>query len=407
MRGRSLSRPLAGIFYSEINVSAIVDVLTGVTAPARARPVRRSTALSLVFASGAAGLVWQMVWTTQFGVALGHEFIAVLAVMAAFFGGLAAGAGLLAAPIERSCHPGRWYVALEAAIGAWALLVNWASPAILALLTRWIGAAPSAGWHWGVAFCMPLLLLLPATMAMGATLPAVERVLRRAGSGTDTSYLGGLYAVNTAGAMAGLLLAVFWLIPAVGVRQVSWLFALVNLCCALVAWCAWGRPTIDAVSLPRSVAVPPVTSPAHRWPAQTGARLLLTGLLGAGYEVLAVRVLAQVTENTVYTYAMLLANFLLGTALGAAWLQRMGAQGKVTGQRIDRGLDWLVAALLAGRASVRRWRGNGPWAPLPCCCPRSPWARCFRCCAGWRSSKACRLATRSVSTPWAARWPRW
>jgi hypothetical protein len=57
--------------------------------------LRASLALVLIFTSGACGLVWQMLWTAGLGVALGHEIIAVLAVLGAFFGGLAAGALLL------------------------------------------------------------------------------------------------------------------------------------------------------------------------------------------------------------------------------------------------------------------------------------------------------------------------
>jgi spermidine synthase len=69
-----------------------------------------------------------------------------------------------------------------------------------------MGAEPSALWHWALAFFIPLLALLPATLAMGATLPAMERLLRR----NDTHPLGSVYAANTAGAMTGLLLAVFF-----------------------------------------------------------------------------------------------------------------------------------------------------------------------------------------------------
>ena len=56
--------------------------------------------------------------------------------------------------------------------------------------------------------------------------------------------------------------------------------------------------------------------------ARRAARLALTGLLGIGYEVLVVRVLSQVTEDTVYTFAMLLAVYLVGSAAGAAGYQR-------------------------------------------------------------------------------------
>src|SRR5688500_1930291 len=134
-------------------------------------------ACALRVASGFAGLAYQIVWTQQSTAWLGHESAAVLAVVAAFFGGLALGALALGSRIERSARPERWYAGCELAIGAWsivlALLLEPASGALLTL----IGPQPAPLWHWSVAFFGTFLLLLPATLAMGATLPAMERVL--------------------------------------------------------------------------------------------------------------------------------------------------------------------------------------------------------------------------------------
>jgi predicted membrane-bound spermidine synthase len=99
-------------------------------------PTHWAFAALLVFASGAAGLVWQIVWTAKFSLALGHEIIAVLSVMAAFFGGISAGSLLLAHRLERSAHPGRWYAGLEALISGWALLVAFVSPFALPQLLQ-------------------------------------------------------------------------------------------------------------------------------------------------------------------------------------------------------------------------------------------------------------------------------
>ena len=74
--------------------------------------------------------------------------------------------------------------------------------------------------------------------------------------------------------------------------------------------------------------------------------LAVTGLLGIGYEVLVVRVLSQVAENTVYTFAMLLAVYLVGTALGAA------AYSRLPNALRDRLLWLLTAACLLGTASL-------------------------------------------------------
>lgn len=316
-------------------------------------------ALALMFCSGAAGLVWQMVWTAWLGVALGHEMVAVLATVAAFFGGLAAGAALLAGPVERSARPARWYAALELVVAGWSLVVLFACEHALPLLSGAIGPQPSPLRHWGIAFVLPLVLLLPATVAMGATLPAMERVLR----GAVARPLGALYACNTAGALAGLLLAVFVAIPGLGLRGTTLLFVLVNALCAHVAWLLWSEQVVG-------------TAVAAQSRASAGTRLLVwllfaTGCLGIAYEVLALRVLSQVTENTVYTYAVLLAVFLLGTAAGAAWLRRGGRLAQASADTL---LALLVLAMAAGAATlwwadvivetVAGCLGGGPMAAL-------------------------------------------
>jgi len=129
----------------------------------------------LFFFSGSAGLGYQMVWSKMFTTGLGHEMPAVLAVLCAFMGGMALGAWGLDSLIARSRSPGCWYGYLEIVIGAWgflsAALVPVANQAALPL----IGLDPSPLRHWLIAFMLPSLALLPATAAMGATLPAMER----------------------------------------------------------------------------------------------------------------------------------------------------------------------------------------------------------------------------------------
>jgi spermidine synthase len=363
---------MAGFLFLKVRVFVAVS---SITPQAPILPVRAQAhwalAALLMFASGAAGLVWQIVWTAKFTLALGHEIIAVLSVMAAFFGGISAGSLLLAHRLERSAHPGRWYAGLEALLAAWALLVALVSPFALPQLSRWIGAEPSASWHWALAFFVPLLVLLPATLSMGATLPAMERLLRRG----DDQPLGWLYAANTAGAMVGLLCAVFFFVPTLGLLNTSLVFAGVNTIVALLAWRVWGRHVAPDLAFTSANTLNPAKRSAPLADVRgVGLRLFITGLLGIGYEVLAVRVLSQVTENTVYTYAMLLAVFLLGTALGAALLRRPSLSLDVTVERVDQALGVLIGTMLLGGLSLwwadrsyalpTRWLGPGAGTAL-------------------------------------------
>lgn len=285
-------------------------------------------------ASGFAALGYQIVWTQQGALWLGHEAAAVLAVVAAFFGGLAVGALTLGSRIENSSRPAHWYAACETVIGLWSLALAFLMAPVADGLLGLTGAQPSPVRQWTVAFCGTFFLLLPATAAMGATLPAMERVLARMRrQGTN---IAALYAGNTFGAVLGVLGTAFWLVPEFGLVRTAAVCAVLNLLCAAVAF--------------RLFAGPMHSEPAQEKPTAPGILIVLaiTGLLGIGYEVLVVRVLSQVTENTVYTFAILLAVYLVGTALGAAAYQRW-LLDSVESERLRGGLlRALAAACLLG-----------------------------------------------------------
>ncbi|MBC7954264.1 MAG: spermidine synthase, partial [Cytophagales bacterium] len=294
-------------------------------------------ALALMAASGFAALAYQIVWTQQSSIWLGHESTAVLAVIGAFFAGLAIGAHALSHRVEASPRPALWYAACEAVIGVWGVVLALLMAPAGETLLRLIGDTPSAAWQASVAFVGTFLLLLPATAAMGATLPALERVLARSSSGQS---LAALYAGNTFGAVLGVLAAAFWLVPEFGLTRTTLLCALLNLLCAAATLLLFPRhdlPVPTAPALPRSKGLMPL--------------LAVTGLLGIGYEVLVVRVLRQVAENTVYTFAMLLAVYLVGTALGAAAYQRWSCRASPE-RRGDTLLLALAFSCLLGTASL-------------------------------------------------------
>ncbi len=327
--------------------------------------VRRQWAtLMLMVASGFAGLGYQIVWTQQCALWLGHEAAAVLAVVAAFFGGLGVGAWTLGARVGKSLRPARWYAGAELAIALWSLLLIFAMRPWSAVLVRLTGVQPTPIWQWSVAFGGTFFLLLPATAAMGATLPAMDRIIARSTAA--------LYAANTFGAVLGVLVAAFYLVPELGLARTALICVALNLLCGTTS-----------LALFRATAAPSPNAPPEREPKSDRsrahgvvARLGITGLLGIGYEVLVVRVLSQVTENTVYTFAVLLAVYLIGTAAGAAGYQRWLARRVLeTRDRLgDLLLGGLATACLLGTATlwaaehsqawVRRLLGGGVGAAI-------------------------------------------
>jgi len=288
----------------------------------------------LMLVSGAASLGWQMLWTTQLGTGLGHEMVSTLAVLAAFFGGMSLGALACGRSIDRIQRPGAVVAILECLMAAWGLGLATGLPALSGWIQVLIGPQPTAIWHWLVAFLVPFALLLPATAAMGASLPLLERTV-----GTSTRSINGLYAANTLGAVIGALGMVFWSIPHLGLQQSAGLCSAANAACAVFSWLS-----LRSVVAPATSASEPIRGSG----ISTGRITLLmlgSGFLGVGYEVLAVRVLSQATENTVYSYALLIAVYLLGTATGAAFDH---ARSKSSPTSLGILISGLAASVLVG-----------------------------------------------------------
>ncbi len=273
----------------------------------------------LIFLSGLAGLGYEMVWSRMLTTGLGHEITAVLAVVAAFFCGMALGAWSLDQRVSASRTPGRWYAGLELVVGVWAVALAFLIPWSSGFAARLTGPEPSPLLHWTVAFVLPFLLLLPGTYAMGGTLPAMERLFSRLRQ--DCRCVGGLYAANTFGAVAGALATTFIIAPAWGFQTTLFILAAVNVVCA--AGVSLGVAPHEAQLEPAEVAGAALPPPGRLY-----AILFFTGLLGIGYEVLVVRVLSQVLENTIFSFACILSIYLLGTACGAALYQSMAPRLK-------------------------------------------------------------------------------
>nr|WP_316216198.1 spermidine synthase [Bradyrhizobium sp. SZCCHNR3003] len=287
---------------------------SGVDLVARQSTARLGALKLLIAASGLAGLGYEIVWTRQLALALGTEMMAVLGAIAGFFAGLAVGAFVLDGRIRRVANPHRLYAVLEAVIGLWGLCAIWLLPASARALAPLLGTAPSPLLLWSASFLLPTLVLLPATVAMGGTLTALER-MTSAAHGTR-SVSAGVYGANTAGAVAGTLLSTFVLIPALGLSTTLLCLAAVNAACALAAL-RLGR-AVQADARARDDSRHAVTG------LRLTATLFVTGLLGIAFEVLVVRLAAQMMQDTVYSFACLLAAYLLGTAIGGMIWQRLG-----------------------------------------------------------------------------------
>jgi len=178
-------------------------------------PKRRflSVLLLLFVGSGCAALIYEVVWFQLLELIIGATALSLGFLLATFMGGMCAGSLLFGRLVPQGRHPLRTYAQLELGIGVFGLLILFAVPA----LGR--GA---------------LVLLLPPTLMMGATLPAVARWVDQTPSGV--SWLGFFYGGNIAGAVAGSLLAGFYLLRLYDMATATYVAAALNAAMAALAW---------------------------------------------------------------------------------------------------------------------------------------------------------------------------
>jgi len=305
----------------------------------------RFTALLLTVLTGLSALVYEVAWQKYFATLLGSHSEATAAVLAIFLGGLAAGYALfgritkrLVARARGSGAPARlllFYGGVEAAIGVYALLF----PTLFGIAQRLSLLVPPG--HAGPAFAFDValaaLLIGPPTVLMGGTIPvltlALAPDLERA-----TRIHAWVYGFNTVGAFLGALLGGFWIVPRLGLDGTLYAMGCVNLV-AGGAFAALDRRAADVAPDLAPAAAPGQAVP--RFAAYAGVALL------AGFAMMAIqttlnRIGALAFGSSQFTFAMVVAAFVLCIALGSLAVSAL--------PRVPRGLfvdtQWVLLVLL-------------------------------------------------------------
>jgi len=308
-----------------------------------------------IFLSGAAGLVYEVVWLRLLGLVFGHTVFAVTSVLAAFMAGLALGAALFGRVIDAQGRALRFYAFLEAGIGLFGLLtpllLSLAQKGYLALYAVW-NLSPLA--FSLVQFSLVFVILLVPTTLMGATLPVLSTCVVERLEGVGQT-VGRLYGLNTLGAVAGAAAAGFFLLPAIGVRWTIVLTAAVNLGVAAAALAldrGIGQPAPRPADRTRAGRQPrskdEVAVPAGPLLPLIVYGIGLSGAAAMIYEVAWTRALSLVIGSSVYAFSAMLTTFLAGLAVGSLLFARIWGQ-----RRIDPALfGWLEAAVGLAALSI-------------------------------------------------------
>ena len=317
---------------------------------------QRALLAILVFLSGAASLVYEVLWLKELGLLFGSTAYAAATTLAVFFLGLAVGGAVFGRLSPRLRSPLRTYAWLELGIAASAVAYFLLLESYFRLygpLYDTLADSPAAFNAARIALAM--LALLPPAALMGGTLPILgQHLVRRP---DELGRIGSLlYAVNTLGAATGAFLAGFVLPLALGFDRAYLLAMAVNVAVAGLAWRlagaaeAHGAPAPEPAAdrQPRSpqrekalrgrLAIPAADTACPAWLLATVA--CLSGAFALGLEVLWTRMFAQVLQNSVYTFSIILVVFLAALAAGSAIANRLCRVRAAPGQVL-----WLLLTL--------------------------------------------------------------
>ncbi|MGR9114255.1 MAG: fused MFS/spermidine synthase [Gammaproteobacteria bacterium] len=269
----------------------------------------------LFFCSGMTSLIYEVLWLKELGLLFGNTSQAMASTLAAFFLGLAVGGFYWGGKVAGWTNRLKLYAMLELAVvvcaaGYFGLLKLYAS--IYPLLFECCGN--NVGLFIAVKFVLSLIILFPAAFFIGGTLPVMSHFVAPEQQGLGRK-VACLYAVNTLGAVAGTVLAGFYLPLWLGYRYSYGLAMMTSLLVATIAWLMSGAEVTAQRKKVQSQESEGIS-------AEVKVTAFLSGLLMLALQVLWGRMFAQVLQNSVYTFALVLAVFLICLALGG-WIARL------------------------------------------------------------------------------------
>lgn len=324
----------------------------------RIRPVL-PVLLLLFVGSGASALIYEVVWFQLLELVIGSSAVSLGVLLATFMGGMCIGSlgyPRLAAKLGAG-HPLRSYAMLEAAIGVIGLLELFLIPTVGRLYSPAVGHGAGA---LALRAVVAGLCLLPPTILMGATLPAIARWVESSPRGI--AWLGFFYGGNTFGAVVGSVLAGFYLLRLHDSTVATYVAVVINLVVAALAFLIAARTPGDS-----RVSAEPRGAAAHR----PGAALVYTAVALSGgcalaAEVVWTRLLSLTFGASTYTFSMILAVILMGLGIGSASGAAL-ASGSHPGRSLARAqllltltIAWAAAVIFV---ALPNWPVNPSLAP--------------------------------------------
>ena len=304
--------------------------------------------LLLFAASGCAALIYEIIWFQLLELIIGSSGVSLGVLLATYMGGMCLGSLLYARVIRPNHRPLRIFAVIELGIGICGRAVLFGLPVLDRVYAAHAGHGLTGILMRGL---LCAICLLAPTVLMGSSLPALARQWEATPLGI--SRLGFLYGANTAGAVAGCVLAGFYLLRVHDMHVAGYVAAVLNF--GVAAFAMAGSSASPEASA--------VTSPAR--PTQMRAVcvvIALSGFCALGAEVVWTRLLSLMLGATVYAFSIILAVFLTGLGLGSAagsYLARTRLSARIG---LGACQAFLAAAVTAGGILLAR---SLPYWPMP------------------------------------------
>ena len=263
----------------------------------------------LFIGSGSAALIYEVVWFQLLSLVIGASSVSLGVLLGTFMGGMCLGSLLLPRLVSPRHHPLKVYAFMELGIGVIGIVILFAMPLVGGVYTAWAG---SGMLGMALRAVVAAICLLPPTILMGATLPAIARWVETTPRGV--SWMGFFYGSNIGGAVLGSLVAGFYLLRVYDSVIATFVAVAINF-------------TVAGLSLLFAKMIPYSESPGVEATRETGPNranrliyvtIALSGMTALGAEVIWTRHLSILFGATVYTFSLILAVFLLGLGIGSS-----------------------------------------------------------------------------------------
>ncbi len=294
--------------------------------------------------SGCSALIYQVLWVRLLSLSIGSTSISISTVLAAFFLGLGLGSYFAGNILKKFKHPFKIYLFVEIGIAISAVILL----PLLLNLDSYIAMFPILESSLGIKFFLVMILLLVPTFLIGTTFPLLMSVVitHRDEIGPKLAHF---YALNTLGAVCGVLLSGLVFIPHYGLDGTLYIAALLNISVALIGVIFYKQFSLSNY---KSIEKSKITYKSNKTNNKALVVLFITGLSAIATEVGWMKFLIIYTGNTIYGFSLILAMFLVGLAIGS-WIARSRFIYKLDEQKtLFFGLLLLGIMLLFARAGL-------------------------------------------------------